>query len=303
MVDDKTIIADAASLSFLKQGSKKKDPCLVQYNGSKLGKRYPLMDTVSIVGRTQDVQVFISEASVSRQHGQFIKNGDIVFFEDLKSSNGSFVNDIKTEGQVKLKDGDIIRLGTVLLKFFAHDNVDSIMHDKIYQMATIDAGTQIFNKQYLFDTLESELRYSKTYGKDLSIIYYDLDKFKPVNDTYGHNAGDYILKESAKVVKEAIRKDDTLGRFGGEEFIIILPSTDIKMAADLAERIRLTHEHYEFMIEYNEGGELKKVSHRQTISMGVSQLTNEMSEVKQLLEDADKKLYHSKNNGRNQVTV
>jgi diguanylate cyclase (GGDEF)-like protein len=221
----------------------------------------------------------------------------------MGSSNGTFVNDVRTDGQSQLKDGDIIRLGTVLLKFFAHDNVDSVMHDKIYRMATIDAGTQIFNKQYLLDALEAEIKFSRTYGRDLSIIYYDLDHFKPVNDNYGHNAGDYILRESAALVRTAVRKDDILGRFGGEEFVIILPNTDARTATELAERIRQKHESFEFLIEFEKDGTQQRVNHRQTISIGVAQLRPPVATIKEFLEIADKKLYTSKQTGRNRVTT
>ena len=302
MSDDKTIIADSANMTVLQSGPKRKSACLVQYSGSKLGKRYPLTENTSICGRSPTVQIVISEASVSRQHAQFVQVGDAYVVEDMGSSNGTFVNDAPTNGQMKLRDGDIVRLGTVLLKFFAQDNVDSIMHDKIYRMATIDAGTNIFNKAYLFDALESEFKYSKTYNRELSIIYYDLDHFKPVNDNYGHNAGDYILRESAALVKSIVRKDDILGRFGGEEFVIILPSTDGRTAVELAERIRKAHAEHPFMVEYEDGGEKKTIKHQQTISLGVTQLGPEATP-KELLETADKKLYHSKQNGRNQVTT
>lgn len=303
MSDDKTIIADPASMTLMQGGPKRKNACLVQYSGAKLGKRYPLTETVNIVGRSPTVQVVIQEASVSRQHAQFVLIGDQVAVEDLGSSNGTFLNDAPVKQQTPMKDGDIVRLGTVLLKFFAHDNVDSVMHDKIYQMATIDAGTKIFNKQYLLDALESEFKYSVTYNRELSIIYYDLDKFKPVNDTYGHNAGDYILRESAALVKAAVRKDDILGRFGGEEFVIVLPNTNKSTAAELAERIRQKHEAHGFVIDFNDGGQIKKVNHTQTISLGVEQLHPELKTPKDLLEAADKKLYHSKSTGRNKVTI
>jgi diguanylate cyclase (GGDEF)-like protein len=303
MSDDKTIIAEAGNLTIL-QGPKRKNACLVQYSGAKLGKRYPLTESTTVVGRSPTVQIVISEASVSRQHARYVLVGDNVLVEDLGSSNGTYVNDVRTEGQVTLRDGDIVRLGTILLKFFAHDNVDSIMHDKIYRMATIDAGTQIFNKQYLLDALESEFKFSKTYDRELSIIYYDLDHFKPVNDNYGHNAGDFILRESAALVKSAVRKDDILGRFGGEEFVIILPNTDGRVAAELAERIRQKHELHAFVIDcVDAGGAKKKVSHRQTVSMGVMQLKPGVATPKDLLEEADKRLYNSKQTGRNKVTI
>lgn len=285
------------------QGPKRKNACLVQYSGAKLGKRYPLTETQNVVGRSPTVQIIINEASVSRQHARFVLVGDNVAVEDMGSSNGTFVNDVRTEGQVALKDGDIIRLGTVLLKFFAHDNVDSVMHDKIYRMATIDAGTQIFNKQYLLDALDSEFKFSATYNRELSIIYYDLDHFKAVNDNYGHNAGDFILRESAALVKGAVRKDDILGRFGGEEFVIILPNTDARTAAELAERIRVKHETHQFVLDYEKDGARRRVAHRQTISMGVAQLKPGIPSTKEFLEVADQKLYTSKQSGRNRVTI
>ncbi len=302
MSDDKTIIAENPALTVLQAG-KRKNACVVQYNGAKLGKRYPLIDQSNVIGRAPESQIVINETSVSRKHARLVVSGDNVLVEDLGSSNGTFINDIKVEGQVTLKDGDMIRLGAILLKFYAHDNVESVVHDKIYQMATIDVGTKIFNKQYLLDTLDSEFKYSRTYGRDLSIIYYDLDHFKPVNDTYGHNAGDFILRESAQLVKAAVRKDDILGRFGGEEFVIILPNTDAKTAQDLAERIRQKHESYMFPIEYEKDGTKQIVSHRQTISMGISQLKSQHQSAKDLLEAADQKLYTSKHTGRNRVTV
>jgi diguanylate cyclase (GGDEF)-like protein len=302
MSDDKTIIAENPNLTIL-QSPKRKNACLVQYSGAKLGKRYPLTDVSSVVGRSPTVQIIVNEASVSRQHARFVTQADSVLVEDLGSSNGTFVNDVRTDGLVKLNDGDIVRLGTVLLKFFAHDNVDSVMHDKIYRMATIDAGTQIFNKQYLMDALESELKFAKTYNRELAIIYYDLDHFKPVNDTYGHNAGDFILKESAALVKAAVRKEDILGRFGGEEFVIILPNTDGRTATELAERIRQKHEQHVFEIDYEKNGQKARQNHRQTISMGVSQLLPPIATVAEFLDAADQKLYNSKQSGRNRVTA
>ena len=138
-------------------------------------------------------------------------------------------------------------------------------------------------------------QFSKTYGRPLSVIYFDLDHFKKVNDTYGHNAGDFILSELSKLVKSIVRKDDIFCRFGGEEFVILLPNTDARTAYDSAERIRKTVEENVFNTE---GHSLK-----QTVSLGVSQLQPSMNTPKDFLEDADKKLYQSKQNGRNQVTI
>ena len=125
-----------------------------------------------------------------------------------------------------------------------------------------------------------------------------------MNDTYGHGGGDVVLKESANLVKGCIRKDDVLGRYGGEEFVIVLPNTDQKTAAELAERIRHTIETHVFQIEVeSSNGGRKIISHKQTFSLGVSQFVPEMANFEMLLESADKKLYASKQGGRNRITV
>ena len=151
--------------------------------------------------------------------------------------------------------------------------------------------------------LDGEFKFSKTYRRNLSVIYYDLDFFKKVNDNYGHGAGDLVLRESAQLVRTCVRKDDVFGRYGGEEFVIVLPNTDQKTAADLAERIRASLEAHTFQLEIEKDGKRGVVQHKQTISAGVSQLTPDIATYELLLESADKKLYTSKQTGRNRVTV
>ena len=295
MADDKTIIADVAGITVLSP-AKRFRACLVQYSGANLGKRHLLDEQKMVLGRAPNAQIIINEQCVSRQHARCIRSGEHVILEDLNSSNGTFVNNEKLTGKVTLKDGDIIRFGTILFKYFSHDNVENIFHDKIYRMATIDSGTLTFNKKYLMESLESEFKYSRTYDKDLSLIYFDLDHFKKVNDSYGHNAGDIVLKEVANIVKGHIRKDDVFCRYGGEEFVILLPNTNMRTAYDLAERIRKALEQQAIVCS-------EEVKVKQTLSLGVSQLHAEMKDPQDFLNDADRKLYTSKKEGRNQVTV
>jgi diguanylate cyclase (GGDEF)-like protein len=297
MSDDKTIIADPGSTVF--QPSKRKVASLIQYNGANLGRRIQLSDQRIVVGRTPESHIFVNEASVSRQHAAITSTAAGFEIEDLGSSNGTFINDVKVAARSLLKDGDMLRLGTILFRFFASDNAESIWADKIYRMATIDAGTDIFNKKYLLDSLDSEMKFARQYQRPLAIIYYDLDHFKKVNDTLGHNGGDVVLRETAAICKAAIRKNDVIGRYGGEEFVIVLPDTDQRVAADLAERLRIAIQNHIFKIEVDG----KVVDHRQTMSMGVSQLAPDMQTMESFLESADKKLYFSKQNGRNKVTV
>lgn len=294
MADDKTIIADPSGMTIFNP-PKRSRACLVQYSGPNLGKRYILDEGKMDVGRAPNVNIVVNEQSVSRRHARCYQTNGNIEIEDLNSSNGTYVNNTRIIRRTTLNDGDIIRFGTVLFKYFAHDNIENVFHDKIYRMATIDGGTQTFNKKYLLESLQSEFKFSRTYARDLSVIYFDLDHFKKVNDTYGHNAGDFILKEISTKVKNSIRKEDIFCRFGGEEFVILLPNTDAKTAYELAERIRVSIENHVFIFSSQ--------NLKQTISLGVSQLNNDMLDPQDLLHDADKKLYQSKKNGRNRVTI
>ncbi|MEI8025652.1 MAG: GGDEF domain-containing protein [Pseudomonadota bacterium] len=304
MSEEKTVISNTSDLTlFNNKGVRtKRRSCLVLYSGTDTGKRFILDNDLMVIGRNPDVEVHIDDSSVSRRHAEIVLSGDTVTIADLGSSNGTVINDVKVDASVVLKDGDLIRLGKVIFKFYEHESLDAILHDKIYRMATVDAGTEIFNKQYLNESLRSEFKLARLTKKPLSIIYYDLDFFKKVNDTYGHNAGDLVLKESASVVKGVVRKEDIQGRFGGEEFIIILPNTDLKKAIELAERVRQSLEFHPFKLEISDAHGKRTITHKQTISIGVSQLQNEMTDPKELLETADKKLYVSKQTGRNKVS-
>lgn len=268
--------------------------CLVQYSGDALGRRYMLDAPEITVGRSSVNTIVIHDDSVSRQHARIISRANAVAIEDMGSSNGTFIHEEPVLSRTTLKDGDILRLGNILFKFFAHDNIENVFHDNIYRLATIDAGTDLFNKKYLLETLESEFRFCRIYGRPLAVIYYDLDFFKKVNDSHGHNCGDYILRECSRIAKSCMRAEDVLARFGGEEFVAILPNADAATAADLAERIRKSIEEYEFVFE---GQRLK-----QTISAGVTENQAAFKSATDLLNDADRKLYQSKNAGRNRVT-
>jgi len=300
MNDEKTIITDAITIPVSGDDTKKKHACLVQCNGASLGKRYQLDGEKITLGRSPDSGIILNEGSVSRLHAVFHVIGQLVTISDEGSSNGTFVNGERVEGVVTLGDQDMIRVGSILFKFFADDNIDLMIHDKFYRMATIDAGTEVFNKQYLIESLASELKDSKTYERPLCVIYFDLDHFKRVNDLYGHNMGDRILKESAGVVKKVLRKDDVFARFGGEEFIVVLPNTTLDAAGKLAERVRKSMEEHRFEIKTENG---ETINHTQTVSIGVSRLEPHMNTHEELLESADRKLLNSKRTGRNKITV
>src|SRR5206468_1010659 len=128
--------------------------------------------------------------------------------------------------------------GRTIFKFLTGGNIEAAYHEEIYRLTTVDGLTQTYNKRYFMDTLERELSRSHRYRRDLSLIMFDIDHFKSINDSFGHLAGDHVLKHLAQVVTARIRREDIMARFGGEEFAIVLPEIDSANALQFAEKIR-----------------------------------------------------------------
>lgn len=297
----KTIANPATSLTKGKPDTTKVYPSLIHYNGPDIGKRYILNKKVTDIGRSLSACISIADSSISRYHAIITEDSNRFTIEDTDSVNGTYINDRKIEKDI-LNDQDVIQIGSLILKYLANNNIDSIIHDKIYQMATIDAHTQIFNKQYVLNTLDLEFNISKESGQPLSVVYYDLDFFKRVNDQYGHAAGDYVLQENAKLIKQVIGNAGIFGRFGGEEFVVILPNTQLEAAAKIAEIIRHRCETQRIEIEHESNDKTLASVHKQTISAGVAEISTGMHSASDLLKLSDKNLYISKQEGRNRIT-
>jgi two-component system cell cycle response regulator len=164
------------------------------------------------------------------------------------------------------------------------------------EMAVRDGLTGLYNRRYFDTHVERMLESSKANGKPLSLMILDMDHFKHVNDTYGHQSGDEILKQLSARIMKSVRPSDLVARYGGEEFVIVMPSTNLKNSSIVGERIRKLIETYPFKILV-EPGEIKK-----TISIGLA-VSFPDDRAEQVLERADKALYHVKNTGRNKVAV
>lgn len=166
----------------------------------------------------------------------------------------------------------------------------SIFQLKIEKQAKIDPLTKVYNRNVFYDEIKIEIQSSIRHNNPLSIIILDIDFFKKINDTYGHDEGDKVLKEFAQTIKSNIRIDDILCRFGGEEFIIIAPFTDMENGIKFAEKLRIVISNYHFT---NIG--------QVTASLGITTLQNGDSTAK-LIKRADEALYLSKSSGRNKVS-
>ena len=177
----------------------------------------------------------------------------------------------------------------------AHELKDA--NEKLRKMVISDGLTDLYNHRYFQELIDSELSRALRYRRPLSLIMFDIDHFKKINDSYGHPIGDIVLKTISAQVKKIIRSNDIAARYGGEEFVIILPETDIKGATIVAERLRIVIEKMEI-----QEAEFKI---KTTISIGVTAYLPHIGvkEKAELIDDADKALYNSKNNGRNRISV
>jgi len=229
---------------------------------------------------------------VSRNHSRIVNTGTTVIFRDLGSTNGSYVNDDLVD-ECHLKDGDRIKIGHTIFKFLAGSNIEHAYHEEIYRLTTVDGLTQVFNKRYLIEALEREISRAHRHGRALSMILFDIDLFKKVNDTYGHLAGDYVLRRLCEIVRGRIRREDVMGRYGGEEFAIILPEIDNYNTRLTAEKLRQLVEKSLFKFE--------DTRIPITISLGVATLTPEINDPSELVRISDEKLYEAKQAGRNRV--
>ena len=167
--------------------------------------------------------------------------------------------------------------------------------EKLRELSNRDGLTQLFNRRYVEEALGKEFNRARRYHSKLSVILTDIDFFKKVNDVHGHLAGDEVLREISRRLASGLRGADTLGRYGGEEFLVVLPETDTRGAYVLAERLRKTVQAKPIEIE---GASLII-----NISLGITELRESTAAYAQLIAEADLALYQSKENGRNCVTL
>jgi diguanylate cyclase (GGDEF)-like protein len=162
---------------------------------------------------------------------------------------------------------------------------------KIAEITSVDPLTKLYNRQYLFIKIDEEIKRFKRYHATFSILFIDIDDFKQINDTYGHQKGDEVLKKLSDIINKSLRDLDICARYGGEEFVIVLPHTDINSAKEIAERIRIS-------VKKNFSQYMAI-----TVSIGLANCPVSAATRKNLIKQADSALYISKNKGKNRVTI
>jgi diguanylate cyclase (GGDEF)-like protein len=275
-------------------------PCehvLVVYAGTHLGRVFPLVPGVNVVGRSPNLHISLADDEVSRTHAWVTlgegPDGAELFLEDQGSTNGTFLNGHPAQGRVRLAPGDRMAMGNHVLKVVAMDPLERAFHTTLMDQSTKDPLTGLSNRRTTLEELQGRFELSRRHQRPLSLIMCDLDEFKQINDSLGHGAGDAVLAEFGERVRRNLRTTDLAGRIGGEEFLLVLPETDLEGALLLAERLRGATGEIPF--------ELPSGPITVTCSLGVAQRAREDRDGGALMGRADGALYKAKRQGRNRV--
>jgi two-component system, cell cycle response regulator len=267
-------------------------PCLVIISGEDMGRRIELGHTEVSIGRADSCTICVNTDQVSRKHCTIQGILGKYYIVDNRSTNGTFVNEQKVE-RAKLLDGDQVRVGKTVIKY-TESHVEQRYFEHAFNLASMDALTGCFNKRYFDESFGKEVQRAQQGGMPLSIVLFDIDHFKQVNDTYGHPAGDAVLKNVASAVSAQLREGDALFRVGGEEFVLVMAATPRDMARQAAEAVRglIAELVTDFM-----GTRIAA-----TLSLGVAELAAD-EQPSALYQRADELLYAAKRGGRNRVSA
>lgn len=279
---------------------------IIQGSDIDFGKTYNLSEDSVLIGRDKSNSIPLDDTSVSKVHCEIrtvrTNEREQIIIEDLDSTNGTYLNGRLIRRQV-LQLNDRIAVGETVFRFNCSDEIEEEYQSKLFSFATTDSLTGFYNRRYILNELENQYKIAKRNYRIFSLVIIDIDNFKRINDTYGHAAGDEFLKNTAYIIKHTLREQDISGRVGGDEFLVVLPETDLDGAFNLANRVRLRIEETEIIFR---SGIIKT-----TISAGISQygpdIPNKSSGAKKnmnpsvLFHAADQALYEAKKLGRNRV--
>lgn len=285
-----TILA-LASLKAPEKGEARAGWLVIIY-GSDLGRRFALSADQTVIGRSAKSDLQVEQESVSRSHACITKDASHYVIRDLGSTNGTYIND-KPVSETALRDGDQIKVGRTIFKFIVSGNTEAQYHEEIYRLMTVDGLTDLHNKRFFDEAVEREASRARRYDRYFSMILFDIDHFKRVNDSHGHLAGDAVLRQLGSLVRSKVRRDDIPARTGGEEFSVIVPEVRLSGASALAEKLRREIETHAFRFE--------DLVIPITVSLGVAEWEPTNPDVADLVRRADDKLYEAKRAGRNRV--
>ncbi len=274
---------------------------LVMLTGIHAGQVFSLDELAAhVLGRGLDSDCIVDDSGVSRSHARVAQHEGTWTFEDLGSTNGSFVSGRKVKERTELRPGDRVQLGpNVVLRFAITDDAEAELQRRLFESSTRDALTHLYNRRYLAERLVAEVAYARRHQTPLALILLDIDHFKTVNDTFGHLAGDTVLCKVAEEILRVVRTEDVVARYGGEEIVVLARATGSDAGARLAERIRAS------IAELRVHGPNTPAPVHVTVSLGVACLDEIPAGVEEsaLIGLADTRLLAAKDSGRNRVVT
>jgi diguanylate cyclase (GGDEF)-like protein len=271
------------------------EPFLIQMSGGETGRMFRITEGRYRIGRSPECELYHNDPHISRVHAEIGRDSaGRILIRDLHSRNGVFINGTQVTEQV-LQNGDKILIGTELqFKFCLQDRLDQSYQDRLFQAANFDALTGVHSRSYFNEVLAKEFSYSQRTGQPLSLILMDADYFKRINDQYGHDGGDAVLRSLGEILKGSLRPEDLAARYGGEEFTVLLRNTYATQLLPVAERLRQKIE--ASVIQYT------GTTIRFTASIGLATLAaGNFATPEDLIRAADANLYRAKAAGRNCV--
>jgi len=267
------------------------DSCLVVIEGPRLGHFVHLGEVPTVIGRAIVADFHVDHPSVSRRHCTVWEDVLGAGVRDLDSKNGTRVNGTEIR-RATLADGDLLRVGDVVLKFVAGGSPESRYHQALYEFANLDCLTQLYNRRAFRETLDLAVERLAEEPEPLSVVIFDVDHFKQINDGFGHDAGDEVLRRLAATAQGMLGPRALAGRLGGDEFCVFLPGLEAEAALAWCDALR------EAVAQVPNDG---KNGPGVTISVGVAAWTEDAGDAHELMRRADMALLRAKAAGRNRV--
>jgi diguanylate cyclase (GGDEF)-like protein len=238
---DEDVVTSVTSVSE-RLGSAAKVPdraALIRLDGPSAGQAIVLTELTTRVGRGREADLRVEDdGGVSRLHAEIHRQGTTYVLVDLGSRNGSSVQGDRVMRRT-LRDGDVVVFGArASFRFSLLDCEQEALFKQLYESSIRDVLTGAYNRQHFNERLAAEIAYAVRHQGDVSLVLFDIDHFKKVNDSHGHPAGDAVLKHVSAVISARLRAEDVFARYGGEEFVVILRGVDLGGAARAAERLR-----------------------------------------------------------------
>ena len=273
----------------------KKAPYLVVYAGRDTGKRFALREEgETTIGRGREADIVIDDERISRLHCAVVVAGKDITIEDLQSKNGTFLDGDRIEREPLALEASL-QIGKTIMRLEYKDRLEIDFEDERFRNATTDPLTGVPNRHFFMCRAREELPLARRLGMPVVVAIIDVDRFKKINDSYGHLAGDYVLGQVAGLIASDKRTEDLLGRYGGDEFVVMLRGKLEKQGAlAFCERVRRGVEAFNFVFD---GREIPV-----TVSMGLCfAAPREQPDLEELIARADRVLYRAKEDGRNRV--